>query len=120
MVSRGALVALLSTLVGVPIVLAAQAQPPADVQLQSADGLIRDGRFTEAAAAYRHILGGAAADSVRERAQAGLTLSLLRTGDFAGARLEGARLGETPGASARSLALYGDSLWSSGLFDEAE
>src|SRR5215471_8711584 len=117
---RGAIVPLISLLVGVPIVLAAQAQLPADVQLQRADGLVRDGRFSDAVAAYRHLLVDGTADAVRERARAGLTLSLLRTGDFAGARTEGARLGETPGASAASLALYGDSLWSSGLFDEAE
>jgi len=117
---RGALVSLISLLVGVPIVLAAQAQIPSDVLLQRADGLIRDGRFSDAADAYRRLLVDAAAAAVHERARAGLTLSLLRTGDFAGARTEGARLGETPGASAASLALYGDSLWSSGLFDEAE
>src|SRR5215472_8407958 len=113
---RGAIVPLISLLVGVPIVLAAQAQLPADVQLQRADGLVRDGRFSDAVAAYRHLLVDGTADAVRERARAGLTLSLLRTGDFAGARTEGA----PPGASAASLALYGDSLWSSGLFDEAE
>jgi predicted aspartyl protease/Flp pilus assembly protein TadD len=113
---RRALVALVSTLVGVPFVLAAQA--PVDVQLQHADALVRDGRFTDAADTYRRILAGEAADSVRERARAGLTLALLRTGDFAAARAEGAGLAEAPGAE--SLALYGDSLWSSGLFDEAE
>src|SRR5262249_14006066 len=116
--SRGALAALIGTLV--PMVLAAQATPPADVLLQRADGLARDGRFTDAADAYRTILDGTAVDGVRERARAGLTLSLLRKGDFIGARVEGTLLGETPGASARSLSLYGDSLWSSGLFDEAE
>jgi predicted aspartyl protease len=115
-----ALVPLIGLLIGVPVVLPAQA-PSADVQLRHADGLVREGRFSDAAAAYRHVLStGASADAVRERAQAGLTLSLLRTGDFAGARTEGARLGETPGASASALALYGDTLWSSGLFDEAE
>jgi predicted aspartyl protease len=118
--SRGALAALVATLAGVPIVLAAQLQPPADVQLQRADGLVKDGRFTDAADAYRAILDDPSAGGVRERAQAGLTLSLLRKGDFIGARTEGARLGETPGASAPSLSLFGDSLWSSGLFDEAE
>ena len=121
--SRRSRAALISTLVVVPVVLAAQsAAPPlsADVLLQRADGFVRDGRFTDAADAYRTILGGLVADGVRERARAGLTLSLLRKGDFAGARAEGARLAATPGASARSLSLYGDSLWSAGLFDEAE
>jgi clan AA aspartic protease (TIGR02281 family) len=118
--SRGPLVALAALLAGVPIALTAQA-PAFDIQLQQADGLIRDGRFTDAAQAYRRLLaGGAEADAVRERARAGLTLSLLRTGDFAGARSEGARLAETPEASPASIALYGDTLWSSGLFDEAE
>jgi predicted aspartyl protease len=115
-----ALIPLVATAIGAPIVLAAQAQVPADLELQQADGFVREGRFSDAAAAYRYILGAPSADAVRERAQAGLTLSLLRTGDFAGARKEGARLGARPGASAGSLALYGDSLWSSGLFDEAE
>ena len=118
--ARGALAALLGTLAGVPLLLAAQTQPLTDFQLQRADGLVRDGRFTDAADAYRSILNASPTGVVRERAQAGLTLSLLRKGDFAGARVEGARLGEAPGASAHALSLYGDSLWSSGLFDEAE
>jgi tetratricopeptide (TPR) repeat protein len=117
---RDGLAALVGALAALPILLAAQAQPSADLQLQRADGLFKVGRFTEAVIAYRDILGGTVAGGERERAQAGLTLSLLREGDFAGARAEGAHLGETPGASARSLSLYGDSLWSSGLFDEAE
>src|SRR5262245_12472150 len=117
--SRGPLVTLIGLLIGVPIALPAQA-PPADVQLQHADGLVRDGRFSAAANVYRHILDAGVSASLRERAQAGLTLALLRTGDFVGARTEGARLAETPGASAAAVALYGDTLWSSGLFDEAE
>ena len=117
---RSPLVPFLALVAVVPIALAAQ--PPAfDTQLQQADGLIRDGRFTDAARVYRTLLaGGADADAVRERARAGLTLSLLRTGDFAGARVEGARLAGIPDASPASIALYGDTLWSSGLFDEAE
>jgi len=117
---RRALVPLIGLLIGVPIVLAAQA-PSSDVQLRQADALVRDGHFSAAANAYRRVLSaGASSNAVRERALAGLTLSLLRTGDFAAARIEGARLGETPGASAAALALFGDTLWSSGLFDEAE
>lgn len=116
-----AFVSLIVTAIGIPIVIAAQTPVPADIQLQQADGYVRDGRFTDAAKAYRHILGTpSAVGAVRERAEAGLTLSLLRTGDFAGARTVGARLGSRPGASADALALYGDSLWSSGLFEEAE
>src|SRR5437868_14307788 len=118
MAVRRALVPLLAALIGaagLPIGLPAQAPASADLQLQRADGLIRDGRFTDAAQAYRRLLA-AGAETVRERAQAGLTLSLLRKGDFAGARAEGARLAEASDLSPASLALYGDTLWSSGLF----
>jgi len=73
-----ALLPLIATVTGVPFVLAAQAQVPADAELQQADGFIRDGRFIDAEAAYRHILNTpSSTDTVRERAEAGLTLSLL-------------------------------------------
>lgn len=116
----GRAVLLIGLLAGVPIVLTAQPQPAVGAALQHADGFARDGRFTDAADAYRRILAESSSGDVRDRAQTGLTLSLLRTGDFAAARAEGARLGTAAGASAASLALYGDTLWSSGLFDEAE
>lgn len=44
----------------------------------------------------------------------------LRTADFDTARVQAERLKEDAPASADALAIYGDALWASGLFDEAE
>ncbi len=110
----------ITCLVGVP---AAQAPPSAtaDIQLQLGDLLAGDARFRDAAEAYRRARANAGDDqAVRRRAQAGLALVLLRTGDFAAARAEAEQLAEAPGADAPGLSMYGDTLWALGLFDEAE
>ena len=46
--------------------------------------------------------------------------SFLRVGDFLKARTEAATLHAEGSGDARALAVYGDALWSSGLFGEAE
>ena len=57
---------------------------------------------------------------MRRRAQAGLVLALLRTGEFANANAEAHRLATDQPTDARGQSLYGDTLWALGLFDEAE
>src|SRR5437763_129513 len=113
----------LASLAAAPLVLTAQAPPSAaaDIQLQLGDLLARDARFRDAADAYRRARAAAGDDpAVRRRAQAALALMLLRTGDFAAARIEAEQLTHAPGVNAAALAIYGDALWSSGLFEEAE
>jgi len=104
-----------------PLALAAQAPRAADVQLQFARLLMNEARYRDAIDAYRRAVAITTDDStLASQAHAGLSLALLRTGDFTGARKEAehARAG-TP-SSAAVEALYADTLWASGLFDEAE
>jgi predicted aspartyl protease/Flp pilus assembly protein TadD len=116
------LLAAVAALVVAPLMLAAQAPPPAsaDIQLQLGDALAGDARFRDAADAYRRAAGDASADPVlTRRARSGLALMLLRVGDFAGARAQAEQLTGTGPADAPALSLYGDTLWALGLFDEA-
>lgn len=106
-----------------PLMLAAQAPAPAtaDIQLQLGDLLATEGRFREAIEPYRRAVAAAADDAtLRQRAQYGLALALLRTGDFAAARSAAQALVALDRSSGRALALHADTLWASGLFDEAE
>ena len=118
---RCVLLLVLASLPTVPLILAAQSHSPAaaDVQLQLGDLLAAEARFHDAVDAYRRAAASADTVDLRRRARAGLVLALLRTGDFAGARVEAQLLADdAPDAS--GLALYGDTLWAFGLFEEAE
>src|SRR4030095_14304677 len=103
-----------------PLAAQAPSSVPADIQIQLGDLLAAEARFRDAADAYQRALAAAAAEPVlARRAQSGLALMLLRTGDFAAARAHAEQLtrGEAPDAAAHSL--HGDTLWAFGLFDEA-
>jgi tetratricopeptide (TPR) repeat protein len=116
------LVALAAAVIA-PLVLAAQAPPSAsaDIQLQLGDLLAGEARFRDAADAYRRAAAAGPADAaLARRAQAGLALMLLRVGDFAGARAQAEELTKAERVDPPALSLYGDTLWSFGLFDEAE
>ncbi len=122
---KPALLFALAAAVIAPVMMALAAQSPpsasADIQLQLGDLLAGDARFREAADAYqRAIAAGSADPGVTRRAQSGLALMLLRSGDFAGARAQAEHLTRTDPADARALSLYGDTLWSFGLFEEAD
>jgi tetratricopeptide (TPR) repeat protein len=104
-----------------PLVLAAQASRAPDVQLQFAKLLMSEARYRDAVDAYRHAVAITVDDAaLSAQAHAGLSLALLRTGDFATARKEAATAKAAAPSSAEIEALYGDTLWASGLFDEAE
>ncbi|HEY7285565.1 MAG TPA: retroviral-like aspartic protease family protein [Vicinamibacterales bacterium] len=101
------------------LLLSAQQSATADIQAQLGDLLMNEARFHDAVDAYRRAVAAAADDGVRRKAQAGLVLALLRTGDFAAARAEAQQLTDGNGMDATSKALLGDTLWAAGLFDEA-
>ena len=116
-------VALAAALVAPLMPLAAQApqSASADIQLQLGDLLAGEARYRDAADAYQRAFAAATADAaLARRAQSGLALMLLRSGDFAGARLQAEQLTKAQPADAPALSLYGDTLWAFGLFEEAE
>ncbi len=104
-----------------PLLLSAQQPASADIQLQLGDLLMAEARFRDAADSYRRAMAAAADDQpLKRRAHAGLVLALLRTGDFSGARTEAQQLTAGDPSDARAQSLLGDTLWGSGLFEEAE
>lgn len=112
---------LVASALAAPFVIAAQAPRDADVELQFAQILLREARYRDAVDAYHRALSLSADDApVATQAHAGLSLALLRIGDFAGARREAQTARTAAPASPAIEALYGDALWASGLFDEAE
>lgn len=91
----------------------------APVMLQFGDLLFSEGRYTEARRAYE-----AARETdevpVRQLATRGMIRSALRLGAFTQAMTMATELREEAPADAAVLALYGDALWASGLFADAE
>jgi tetratricopeptide (TPR) repeat protein len=104
-----------------PLAIAAHGtQPPSGAaQLQIADAMFSEGRYAEARDAYRHALG-ADDGEVATRAATGLVRSLLRVGDFVLASRETHELRAAKPADAAIAALHGETLWASGLFEQAE
>jgi predicted aspartyl protease len=103
-------------------VLIAQSPAPAtaDIQLQLGDLLAAEARFRDAADAYAHAADATAEPALQRRAQAGLVLMRLRVGEFDAARAGAERLVRSPNPGGAVYALYGDTLWAVGLFEEAE
>jgi len=102
--------------------MAVEAFTPTDtpeIQLQLGNLLYADGRFSEALTAYEHAVGSPEA-RVRVPARFGLVQSAVRVGSFQKARTAAEVLREERPSDAFALAVYGDAMWSAGLFDEAE
>ena len=91
----------------------------AEVQLRLGQLLFEQGQYPESLDAYRNALRSEDPFSVRT-ARAGLIQSALRVAEFDLARREAETLVKAAPRSPEALALYGDSLWSAGLFDQAE
>jgi tetratricopeptide (TPR) repeat protein len=89
----------------------------ADVQVQLGDLLFAEGRYSEAADAYRRILGS---EKVGDRAGVGLVLTSLRMGDFGSAHKEASSLRERYPGNSAVAAVHGEALWAYGLFEDAE
>lgn len=90
-----------------------------EIQLQLAHEFFREGRYLDALDAYRNALSGVTPASARA-ARTGIVQSSLRVAEFASARAEAEALLALSPQDPSALALHGDALWASGLFDEAE
>ena len=116
-------VAAMSVLVAAgSLVIRADATPPSqasEVQLQLGDLLFAEGRYLDSLEAYRNALKNAPSDAQR-RPRVGLIASALRVAEFDLARLEGEKLYQSDPKGPDAVAMYGDALWASGLFQDAE
>src|SRR4051794_28187343 len=90
-----------------------------EVQLQLADILFSEGKFLDSLDAYRNALSVAPSDAVR-RPRMGVIASALRVAEFDLARAEAEKLFTSDPKGPEAMTLYGDALWSMGLFQEAE
>jgi Flp pilus assembly protein TadD/predicted aspartyl protease len=91
----------------------------ADIQLQLGSLLYSEGRYNEALEAYQNALKTSDSDTLRH-AHAGVITSALRVAEFDLARNEAEALVKLAPRDADGVSLYGDALWASGLFEEAE
>ena len=107
----------------VSLVIHADVTPPsqaAEIKLQLGDLLFAEGRYLEALDAYRNALTRRTPDRRASRPRIGVIASALRVAEFDLARAEAEKLLRRSPRGPQAMALYGDALWSSGLFDEAE
>src|SRR5262245_42861675 len=103
-------------------VIRADDTPPSqssEIQLQLGDLLYSEGRYLDSLDAYRLALKAATPDAVR-RPRVGVIASALRVAEFDIARHEAEKLHEQDPTGPEATSLYGDALWASGLFQEAE
>src|SRR5919108_1954718 len=91
----------------------------AQVQLQLANLLFTDGRFTEAFNNYELLKSHEDARIRREALLGGVRTSL-RLGDFSHAHADGQLLARHAPRDPEAIATYGDALWAVGLFEESE
>lgn len=115
--------AVLGLVTAASLVIHADATPPsqaAEVQYQLGNLLFAEGRYPEALDAYQNAVRGDE-DSERTRlARSGLIQAALRVAEFDTARHEAETLVKSAPRDAGAISLYADSLWASGLFEEAE
>jgi Flp pilus assembly protein TadD/predicted aspartyl protease len=90
-----------------------------EIRLQLADLLFKEGRYAEAADAYRLVKRTESA-AMRVRALSGLVRSQLRVAEFESALQAATELRELQPEGAEAMGLYGDAVWATGLFLEAE
>jgi tetratricopeptide (TPR) repeat protein len=104
------------------LVIRADVTPPSqtsEIQLQLGDLLFSEGKYLDSLDAYRNALNTAPWDAAR-RPRMGVIASALRVAEFELARTEGEKLYRADPKRPDSMTLYGDALWSMGLFQEAE
>jgi Flp pilus assembly protein TadD/predicted aspartyl protease len=91
----------------------------AEIQYQLGQELFVEGRYPEALEAYQKALDASDPSEARP-ARAGVIVAALRLAQFDLARTQADVLVKAAPRDADALALHGDALWSSGLFEEAE
>lgn len=111
---RGLLASLLFT-----VTISAQEPARFEARLTQADGFLSRLRYEDAYLAYR-VARESPDAAQRVRAATGMIRVLLRMSLYAEAAREGAVTAARDGGVAAALAVHGDTLWASGLFDEAE
>jgi cytochrome c-type biogenesis protein CcmH/NrfG len=95
------------------------AKGDAELQLQLGQLLFEETRYREALDAF-DTAAQTSDTAVALRARKGKVRTALRLAEFTTARLEGERLRTDGPKDPEALTLSGDSLWSAGLFDEAD
>src|SRR5437762_3403280 len=91
----------------------------ADLQFQLGTLLFDETRYWEAMQAFDRATQAEDA-ALATRARKGKVRTALRVAEFGTARKEAETLRQALPRDAEARSLYGDALWSSGLFDEAE
>ena len=91
----------------------------AEIQLQLGNQLFQEARYLEALDAYERALRDGEGPTL-VRARMGVVRTSLRVAEFSRARAEAADLLKTRADDVEIVALYGDALWATGLFAEAE
>jgi tetratricopeptide (TPR) repeat protein len=116
LVAASALVATASLVIRADVTPASQAS---EIQLQLGNLLYSEGRYLDSLDAYKNALRTAPHDESRAP-RVGVISSALRVAEFDLARREAEALSKADPNAPDVLSLYGDALWASGLFDEAE
>ena len=114
---RAALIAAL--VLAATFVLRADTGADAELQYQLGTLLFEQSRYREAGEAFDRAAQAADAGLVT-RARKGKVRAALRIADFADARATAELLYARPDVDAEGIALYGDALWASGRFDDAD
>jgi len=113
---------LLSAMVALGLVTAlrgsAQSDIPPDLQLQRGQALYGEGRYRDALAAFLQA-AKSETPALRDSAQVGVLQSALRVAEFDLARSTALALRQERPSDAGIVSLYGDAMWSAGLFEEA-
>ncbi len=95
-----------------------QSQSP-EIQLQLGNEFLAEGRYQDSLDAFQRALAIVPPDQVRT-ARSGVIQAALRVAAFDLARIEAEKLVASAPLSPDVIALHGDALWTSGLFQEAE
>jgi tetratricopeptide (TPR) repeat protein len=98
---------------------AAPQSQSAAIQVQLGNEFLGEGRYVDAIEAFQRALAGSDPSESRP-ARTGLIQSALRLALFDSARIQSDALLRTMPRDPDALALNGDALWASGLFEEAE
>jgi Flp pilus assembly protein TadD/predicted aspartyl protease len=91
----------------------------AEIQLRLGRMLFEQGQYPESLDAYRNAVRAQDSGTNRQ-ARAGVIKAALRVAEFGLARREAQDLVKIAPTDPETLALFGDSLWAAGLFDQAE